>query len=93
VQLTLEIAAPELQKAVQFGKVRGNIKLLPDIALQQIRVIRQMVDDLRGRQPPVAYRLPVVAHLRAPVPFVYRVQQACTFDYSLTIKNRVETID
>src|SRR5271166_249964 len=69
VKLTLDIAAPEFQKAAQLRKIRGNIELLPDEALQQVGMIRQMVDDLCGRQSIIAQRLLVVAHLRALVRF------------------------
>src|SRR5215472_13191319 len=39
VKLAFEIAAPEFQKAAQLGKVRGNVELLPDEALQQVGMI------------------------------------------------------
>jgi len=69
VKLALDIAAPEFQKAVQLREIRGNIELLPDEALQQVGMIRQMVDDFRGRQSIIAQRLLLVAHLRALVRF------------------------
>jgi hypothetical protein len=69
VKLTLKIAAPEFQKAAQLRKVWGNVKPLPDEALQQIRMIRKMIDDLCGRQSIIAQYLLVFAHLRALVRF------------------------
>ena len=48
VELAFEIAAPEFEKAAQLGEVRRNVQLLPDEALQQVGMIRQTVDDLRG---------------------------------------------
>src|SRR6516165_4409483 len=69
VELALDIAAPVLQKPVQLREIRGNIELLPDEALQQVGMIRQMVEDFRGRQSIIAQRLLLVAHLRALVRF------------------------
>lgn len=69
VKLAFEIAAPEFQKAAQLRKVWGYVEPLPDEALQQIGMIRKMVDDFRGRQSIIAQRLLVVAHLRALVRF------------------------
>ena len=54
VQLALDMAAPKLEKPAQLGKVRGDIELLPDETLQQVGVIGEVVDDLRGRQPAFA---------------------------------------
>ena len=65
---TLQIAAPEFEKPAQFGEIGGKVKLLPDKALQQIGMIRQMVDDLRRRQPIIAQLVVLlVAHFRALV--------------------------
>ena len=65
VELAFEIAAPEFEKAAQLREVRSNVQLLPDEALQQVRMIRQTVDDLRGGQTIIAgFLLLVVAHLR-----------------------------
>jgi hypothetical protein len=69
MKLALDIAAPEFQKPVQLREVRSDIKLLPDEALQQVGMIRQMVDDFGGRQSIIAQSLLVVAHLRALVHF------------------------
>ena len=67
VQPALEITAPEFQKATQLGEIRSRVELLPDEALQQVGVIRQMVDDFCGRQTVIVQRLLVVAHLLALV--------------------------
>ena len=69
VKLALDILAPKLEKAAQLGKIRSDIELLPDEALQQVGVIGQMVDDLRGRQSIIAQHLLMVAHLRALMRF------------------------
>ena len=50
VELAFEVAAPEFQKAAQLGKVRSTIELLPDEALQDSRMIRHVVEDLRRRK-------------------------------------------
>ena len=68
VELAFEIAAPEFEKAAQLREVRSNVQVLPDEALQQVGMIRQTVDDLRGGQTIIAkFLLLVVAHLRALV--------------------------
>ena len=68
MELTLQIAAPEFEKPAQFGEIGGKVELLPDKALQQIGMIRQMVDDLRGRQAIIAQLVVLlVAHFRALV--------------------------
>src|SRR5262245_57051330 len=51
VELPLDAAAPELEKPAQLGEVRGDVELLPDETLQQVGMIGEMVDDLRGCQP------------------------------------------
>jgi len=68
MELTLQIAAPEFEKPAQFGEIGGKVELLPDKALQQIRMIRQMVDDLGRRQPIIAQLVVLlVAQFRALV--------------------------
>ena len=65
MELAFEIAAPEFEKAAQLREVRSNVQVLPDEALQQVGMIRQTVDDLRGGQTIIAgFLLLVVAHLR-----------------------------
>jgi hypothetical protein len=87
VKLAFDIAAPEFQKAAQLRKVRGKIELLPDEALQQIGVIRQTVDDLRGGQTIIAkFLLLVVAHLRALVRRAWLAKRACAIERSATTK-------
>src|SRR4051794_18399307 len=51
MELALDVGAPELQEAAQLGKIRSEVELLPDKALQQIGVVRHPVDDLRRGQP------------------------------------------
>ena len=89
VKLALKIAAPEFQKTAQLGEIRGNVELLPDEALQQVWMIRHMIDDLRGRQSVIARRLPVLIHLHALVRFARSKRPACPIDRSPTI-NKVE---
>ena len=72
MELTFQIAAPEFEKPVQFGEIGGKVELLPDKALQQIRMIRQMVNDLRRRQPIIAQlAVFLVAHFRALVRLIH----------------------
>src|SRR5580700_8965208 len=51
MQLALDVAAPEFEEALEFGIIGGQVEFLPDEALQQGRVVRQVIDDLGGRQP------------------------------------------
>jgi len=63
VKLAVEVAAPEFEEPAQLGEIRGKVELLPDEALQQVGVVRQMVNDLRGRQTIIAQLLLLIAHL------------------------------
>ena len=92
VKLALDIAAPVFEKAVQLREIRGNIELLPDEALQQVGMIRQMVDDLCGRQSIIAQRLLVVAHLRALVRFALSGRTRMCDRSILYKKNEAEQI-
>src|SRR5215831_7352281 len=83
-----DIAAPEFEKSTQFGEVRGNIELLPDEALQQVGMVRQVIDDLRGRQPIIAQRLHGVLTFSR---FARCGQRACAVDRSATTENRIIT--
>jgi len=51
MELALDVAGPKLQEAPEFGKIRSEVELLPDKALQQIGVVRHPIDDLGGGQP------------------------------------------
>jgi hypothetical protein len=48
MQLAFDIADPEIEEAAQHGKMGGDIEMLPEEGLQHVRVIREMVEDLRG---------------------------------------------
>jgi hypothetical protein len=65
MELALDMATPKLEKPAQLGKVGGDIELLPDETLQQVGVIGEVVDDLRGRQPAFAELWLQVTHVRA----------------------------
>ena len=49
-QLALELRRPEVEEALEFGKARVKVVVLPDVGLQQRRVVRQAVEDLGRRQ-------------------------------------------
>ena len=49
VKWPIEIGFPEIQEIQEFRKLGGNIEVLPDIALQESRVIGPTVEDLCGR--------------------------------------------
>src|SRR5215472_3147728 len=94
VKLALDVAAPEFQEPAQLREIRGNIELLPDEALQQIGMVRQTVDDLRGRQTIIAkFLLLVVAHLRALVRRAWVARRACAIERSVTSKKLSKTND
>ena len=50
----LRASHPERQEALQLGKFREQVVVLPDVGLQQPRVVGPAVEDLRGRQPVTA---------------------------------------
>jgi hypothetical protein len=50
VQGTVEFARPEVQKFPQFGKVRMQVVKLPDIALQDARMIGHPIENIDGGQ-------------------------------------------
>ena len=51
VQLALNAVAPEFEKALQFRVIRRQVEFLPDEALQQGRMVGEMIDDLRRGEP------------------------------------------
>src|ERR1700730_16383986 len=56
VERSLELLQPERQKAVQHRKSRTEVVVLPDIGLQQGRMIGEAVEDLR-RGEAIAFEL------------------------------------
>jgi hypothetical protein len=55
MQLALQFAPPEREKFVQLRIVRGDVQGLPDIALQDFRMIGQTINDFGGRQAIIFY--------------------------------------
>jgi hypothetical protein len=51
VQRPVELFPPECQEFDQDRKLRGKVVVLPDIGLQQARIIRQMIENTRGGEP------------------------------------------
>jgi hypothetical protein len=51
MQRPVELFPPERQEFDQDGKIRRKVVVLPDIGLQQARVIRQMIENTRGGKP------------------------------------------
>ena len=51
MQRAVELLHPEGEEALQLGKFREQVVVLPDVGLQQPRMVRPTVEDLRGRQP------------------------------------------
>ena len=48
MQFAFDAAPPELEEPLELGEIGRQIELLPNEALQESRVVGQMVDDLRG---------------------------------------------
>src|SRR4051812_4208060 len=64
MQLALDVVAPEFEEFAQLGKIGSQVEFLPDEALQQRGMVRQLIEDL-GRGEPVALQLQLVKrHVR-----------------------------
>jgi hypothetical protein len=61
MQAAFDLSIPEIEEFVQHGIARGDIEVLPDKRLEQIGVVRQMVEDLSGRHA-IILQLPNKAH-------------------------------
>src|SRR4051794_25713258 len=81
VQFALDAAAPEFEKALQLRIIRRQIEFLPDEALQQRRIIRQMINDLRGGEP-VSPGLQLVSVHVDLFRFATPLQQGCRVNCS-----------
>jgi hypothetical protein len=54
VERTFDFAFPEFEEFMKLGKGRGQIQRLPHIGLEQVKMIRQAVDNFRrGQTVPV----------------------------------------
>jgi hypothetical protein len=53
MQRPLDLAAPEVEEAGEFGEHRGAVDLLPHEGLQHAGVVRHVVQDLGRGEPPV----------------------------------------
>jgi hypothetical protein len=54
VQRAVEIGVPEIEEVEELGEARGEVVVLPDIALQKLRVIRQAIENFRrGQREPL----------------------------------------
>src|SRR3990170_6335975 len=54
VQRAVEIGVPEIEEVEELGEAWGEVVVLPDIALQKLRMIRQPVKDFRrGQREPL----------------------------------------
>ena len=51
MQWPVQLFPPERQEFDQNRKIRRKVVVLPDIALQQTRMIRQMIENTRGGKP------------------------------------------
>lgn len=62
VQLAVQAALPEAQEFLEYGKLRRQIEILPDEALQHHRMVGQAIEDFRGGQTIAAQLLLKIAH-------------------------------
>src|SRR5262249_19164273 len=51
VQRAFELLQPKCKKAIETRKSRAKIVVLPDIGLQQRRMIGKAIENMCGRQP------------------------------------------
>src|SRR5437660_11003120 len=87
MQLALDVAAPELEESVEFGKFGGEVEFLPDEGLEQRRVVRQAVNDL-GRRQPIAPGLELEeGHVAPHVRSVASIERALRHQRSHAIVN------
>src|SRR5690242_4950021 len=47
MELPLDVVRPEVEETAQHGIVRRHVEMLPDEALQHVRMIRHVIEDLR----------------------------------------------
>ena len=50
MQRPVDFPVPELDEMIEHRKIRREVIILPDEKLQQMRMIGQVVEDLRRRQ-------------------------------------------
>jgi hypothetical protein len=50
VERALQISRPEIEKVSELGEARREIVILPDIALQKLRMVGKAIEDLGGGQ-------------------------------------------
>src|SRR6266436_773478 len=62
MQLALDIADPEFEEAAENRILRRQVHVLPDEALQQARMIRQVIEDFRRGQAIVDELQAQIAH-------------------------------
>src|SRR3546814_8561712 len=58
----LDVLLPEAEEPAQYRIARRQIETLPDEALQQVRMIRHVIQDLRGREPVMSELHREIAH-------------------------------
>src|ERR1700761_283137 len=61
MQRALDLPGPEVQELVQHGISRGDVQILPDVGLQHVGMVRQVVQDL-GCGQAIILRLPDRGH-------------------------------
>jgi hypothetical protein len=50
VQFAFQLVFPEMQEFVQDGKAGSDVEVLPNISLQQGRMVRHMINNFGSRQ-------------------------------------------
>src|SRR5262249_35024519 len=56
IEQAVELARPEVEEFLELGKMRVQVVLLPDVVLQDVRMIGHAVEDVRGGEA-VAFEL------------------------------------
>src|SRR5690606_38851067 len=51
MQRPVELLLPEIEEAKERGELRRDIEVMPQEGLQQMGVVRHVIEDLRGGQP------------------------------------------
>jgi hypothetical protein len=67
MQPAIELLAPEIEKPQEDREPGRNVQILPDVALEDVGMIRQAVEDL-GRRQAIRARLPNLSHIASSSP-------------------------
>src|SRR5260221_9410680 len=92
MQLALDIAHPEIEEAPQDREFRRNVQMLPDETLHQVRMVGQMIEDLRRRHPVALQLQPQIAHRRITPLVATKTVNECR-SYRLTTQQKINDVN